>query len=487
MAKAPVPTPTLPKTLIGKQRVQTPYSRYERGDDIRLDTRVDPNVDVRNLRAGVTAAATIRTLAETDALVSTALANFVAVANTPIKLAAYSTGTQEFSRDGVLAAESVLSSLDSVWDYSKGFADKRSLAAIAESAIYEVLLTGGVGLELVLTKERFPDSLVIFPYDSITWKSRGDGSKFPSQTAANPAPGQSQTVELNLATIFVAESLKSANRLYTLPLIHAGIQQLFHYKDYLQDVWRVVKQSGQPRLVVTLNHEKVVASAPIETKQDETQLASYLETVRGGIENVLKGLAPEDALVLYDVAEVESHTASGEKKDIRELMNELAGLAASALKSNPSLLGLRMSGSQNVATTETMIAVKTANMLRRPVEEAISRALTLAVRLYGVDVYIEASFAPIDLRPDSELAAHRQIFQAIALELLSLGRITDDEAQQMMGLGSLPEGAPELAGTMFRDKQGLDALPASGTNARNTAIAPDGPTSGGGRDNAERS
>lgn len=480
MAKAP--SPALPRTLLGKAKTQTPFSRYKSGETVRRDTYVDLNQPISTKRGFNSAAETMRALAETNGLVSTALVNFVALCLTGYKVKAYWTNSQEFSRDGVLAAESIISAWDTVYDYSKGYADKPSMAGLMETLLYETLLTGGVGAELVLNSQRFPDRLVTFPYDTVTWKSRGDGSKFPVQTASD-----GKDVDLNVPTVFVAESLKTANRLYTLPAMHAGLLSLYHYQDFLEDAWRVVKQSGQPRLVVTLNHEKVIASAPIETRQNEAELAQYLETVRGGVENVLKGLAPEDALVLYDVAEVESHAASGEKRDLSELMGELAGLAASALKSNPSLLGLRLSGSQNTSTTEAMIALKTAEVFRRPVEEVISRALTLAVRLYGVDVYIEFEFDEIDLRPDSELAAHRQINQAITLELLSLGRVTDDEAQQMLGLGSLPEGAEELAGTMFRDKQKLDTLPASGTNARNAAIAPGGPTSGGGRDNETRS
>jgi hypothetical protein len=144
------------------------------------------------------------------------------------------------------------------------------------------------------------------------------------------------------------------------------------------------------------------------------------------------------------------------------------------------------SGSQNVASTEALLSTKLAASFQKPVEAVLSRALTLAVRMYGVDVYVKARFNDIELRPKSELEAHMSMRQQRVLELLSLGRITDDEAQSMLGLGSIPESAEELSGTMFLDKKGMDTLPASGTNAINRNLQPDGATSGGGKDNAQR-
>jgi hypothetical protein len=116
----------------------------------------------------------------------------------------------------------------------------------------------------------------------------------------------------------------------------------------------------------------------------------------------------------------------------------------------------------------------------------LSRALTLAVRLYGIDAYIKLDFEEIDLRPKAELEAHYAMRQNRVLELLSLGRITDDEAQQILGLGSLPDGAETLTGTGFYSNKTPDTMPVSGTNARNASIAPAGPDSSGGRDNTQR-
>jgi hypothetical protein len=269
-------------------------------------------------------------------------------------------------------------------------------------------------------------------------------------------------------------------------MAHSGVQQLFQYTSFIEDMSRVLRRNGQPRTLAKLNYEMVVQAAPPEIKNDPNKLAGHLEQVRASVEQLLAQLEPEDALVYYDLAEMDSMRTDGEKADYSTLLSELAGLTASAMKSNPSALGLRMGGSQNVSSTEALLSMKLARLTQIPVEVVFSRALTLALRLYGIDAYVEFRFDDIDLRPKAELEAHLTMRQQRVLELLSLGMVTDDEAQVMLSLGSKPEGAPELTGTMFMNSKPMDTLPASGTNAVNQQIDTDQPTSVGGRDNTKR-
>ncbi len=475
------PAVVLPRRVINRARAQTPFSAVPPGDAVPRDDAIDMNRSVRETRRAASAAAAMRTFFETNDILSTAVANFVAMAATSFQIRTYSTATQEFDRGGTIAAETILASLATDWDYAQGYSDKRGLGALLESMLLEVVLTGGVGLELVLDKVRLPTSFNVFPYDSITWVSKGKGRKVPAQKGPD-----GNLIELDLPTIWVGESMKPANRKYALPLLHAGLKRVVGYEQFLEDAWRVITKAGMSRLVVSLNYDKVVQSAPVETRNDAAKLSAYLEEVRTVHEQILTLLSPEDALVTYDLAEVAALKVSGEKAEISDLINQLSGLAASALKSNPSMLGLRIGGSQNTSSTEALLATKTAALFQHPVEEVLSRALTLACRLYGADVYVDFAFDDIDLRPQNELEAYLQIKQARVLELLSLGRINDDEAQVMLGLGSLPAGAQELAGSGFQAPIKADAVPVAATNSRNRQISPPTPTSGGGSDNASK-
>ena len=486
-SKSGAPSPTglppvvLPTRLLGKARSITKTSGFGKSETLRRDDNVNPNRSVQDMRQFRSAAAQMRALSEANGLASTVIVSIVAMAMSGWKTKVYQTWTNEFSHEGLLATETILSGMNTLWNYTQGYQDKRTINQIIETALLETALTGGVAAELVLDGFRIPQTIALFPYESITWKSDGKGGRYPSQKDSS-----GNDVDLKYPTVWVAESFKAANRLYTLPMAHSGVQQLFQYTSFIEDMTRVLRRNGQPRTLAKLNYEQVVSAAPPEVKNDPSKLAAHLEAVRTSVEQLLSSLEPEDALVYYDLAEIDSMRTDGEKSDYKELLSELAGLTASAMKSNPSALGLRMGGSQNVSSTEALLNMKMARLIQLPVEVILSRALTLALRLYGIDAYVEFSFNPIDLRPESELEAHKSMKQARILELLSLGLITDDEAQNMLELGSRPASAPPLSGTGFYETKSPDTLPVSGTNAVNQAIDTDQPTSGGGRDNRKR-
>jgi hypothetical protein len=108
------------------------------------------------------------------------------------------------------------------------------------------------------------------------------------------------------------------------------------------------------------------------------------------------------------------------------------------------------SASSTSASAETMLYLKHADIIRRKLNEIYSRALTLAVRLFGQDVYVDFRYAAIDLRPTGELEAYRAMEQARILELLSLGLVTDEEACVELTGHLPPQGYTPLAGTMFK-------------------------------------
>lgn len=480
MPTAGLPPVVLPRRLGGAARTASPASAVASGQALAKDSLNRANTPLANYRQTRSAPELMRYLAAGNALASTALLNLVALADTGIQLKAYTSLSQEFSREGLLAAELVVSGINTSSDYSKGYADKRSVPCLVESLLREVSLTGGCCVELVLDRYRIPDRLQMFPYDEVQWISDGRGGKYPQQK-----PKTGAAIDLNYPTIFIGESFKSAAEKYASPFSASGTQSLFQLESFMEDSWRVIRRAGEPRLTASLNYEQVVRSAPAEVQNDPTKLANYLEDARLQIETLLTGLNPEDALISYDLVTMDKIPGSGEKKDVSELLSVYTGMAASALKSNASLLGLRAGGSQSVASTESLLASKTARRLQLPVEEVISRALTLAVRLLGVDAYVSAEFRPIELRPESELAAFRAIDHNRVMEMLSWGRVTDDEAQALLGLGSLPESAALLSGTGFYEAKTVKP-PTAGDGALGQNIGQPGNTSAGGPDNEQR-
>ena len=107
--------------------------------------------------------------------------------------------------------------------------------------------------------------------------------------------------------------------------------------------------------------------------------------------------------------------------------------------------------------SETLLFMKNVEgAVQLKLNDMYSRALTLAVRLFGFDVYVQFKYAEIDLRPASELEAFKSMKQSRVLEQLSLGLITDEEASIILTGGLPPAGAPLLSGTFFRASSGTD-------------------------------
>lgn len=481
MPTASLPPITLPRRLGGAARTATPASAVQQGQPLARDSLNRSNVPLASYRGTRSAPELMRLLAAGDPLVSTALLNLLSMADSGYKVTAFTTFTQEFSPEGLRAAETIISGLDTTWDASKGFSQKRSLASTIETALREVSLTGGVIAELILDKYRLPDRIVIADYSELVWKSDGKGGVYPAQ---KPKTGEER--DLDHPNIFVAESVKSAAERYASPLMSSGVQALWQYTSYLEDSWRTLRKAGEPRLTASLNYEMLVRSAPAEVQSDPAKLAAYLEDARSQIEQLLTGLNPEDSVVSYDLLTIGKLDANNEKRDFAQLLETMSGIAASGLKSSTTLMGLRGGGSQNVASSETLLALKTARRLQLPVEEVLSKALTLAVRLLGIDVYVEFRFKPIELRPTSELASFRSMDQARILELLSLGRLNDAEAQSELGLGSLPDGAEQLSGTGFYSAPKMAVLPSAASNSIGRNVDSQTPASAGGSDNAQR-
>lgn len=477
---AETPTPILPRRLAGKATSGTSVSRYQSGADVpnRDNLAFVDGETVRNLRQTNRIVEAIRLACRFDGTLSTAIYDLVQIANSGLKLKAYDSTTHEFSPEGTRVARNILTLMDTVYDYTKGFVDRRPVSAVLETALREVVITGAVSGELVLNRARFPDRIQLVPFETLTWRSRGGGGKYPVQRGVT-----SEEVVLDIPNFWVVESHLGTDSPYPRSMMEAGLSTTFYYAEFIEDMRRVIRRTGHSRMVAQINAEQVRLAAPKEARDNEQKMQQHMESVRNELQSILSAMEPEDALVVYDVADVKEISASGEKQDYSELMQTLAGMAATSLKSHPSILGLRIEGSQSLSNTESLIFLKVAEAARTAVQMFMSRAMTLATRLCGVDVYVRATFRPINLRPEDELEAFRVMRQDRVLDQLSLGLISDDEAHDELELPPRRPGMPELSGTMFRQmgttNRANEVSPNDDPMGR--AMQPDTPTRGGGR------
>ena len=472
-------TLVLPRSLPRKARAATPGSNQDTGSIIpRTNTTLEFET-VRQLRAQGRKIEAIRKLARIDGNVSSAVHNLVQAAMSGFKIKAYEAGTHQLSPEGTQLARSVMASINTLYDYSLKFSDKRTIDAIIETALREVVLTGATGIELILNKQRLPEKFAVIPYESLKWR-KGSQGLYPVQTSSG---GE---IDLNIPTFWVVEAQLPANEAYSFSMMEGALDSAYYVREILEDMRRAVRRTGHARLVVTLDAEKVRASAPAEVQQDPVKLRAFMDSTRDEVVSVINSIEPEECLVSYDLVEVEALSADGEKADYAPLINLLTGLLATSLRTPPSILGLRLSGSQSLSNTESLIYLQSIGALQRPIEQAMSRAMTLATRLYGSDTYVEFRFNSVELRSEEERTPYKIMYQDMILEQLSLGLISDAQASEALGTGPKAPGSPDLSGTFFHEKNAgnIDAGDVStNSDPMGRAISPSTPTKGGGSDN----
>jgi len=478
---------TLPRSVVAsKVRITDPGFRRESGAGIS-DTDISLlNTSIKTLRTADPISA-IRSLSRFDGVFSTAVASYVELGMSGYTITGYKAGVGTFDQVATSVAKDMLASADTLYDYTKGFSDKQPINSLLETLLKETTQTGAAAMELVLNRFRLPEKLIAVPTTSLSPKSKSDGTRYYEQQSSGGDP-----IPLDIPTFFYSSLHQQANNVFARSPMEAALQTVFVFAEFIEDIYRILKKSGHSRVIVKILQEAVQAAAPSEIQNDVVKMKKYLDDTRTQIEGVISSLEPDEALVLYDSAEVDILGQKGEKSDYTGLLGAFSGMLATSLKSMPSTLGLRISGSQSLSNTESLVFLKMVRMIQRPVEAVMSRALTLATRLSaGTDSYVKFRFKAIDIRPESELSAHRSVDTQNILRKLSLGFLSDEEAAHELGTGPLPDNFQSLSGTQFMSasssvkpkdmnpnsgpqQRTLSEGTASGSNTSNGGGAPNG-------------
>ena len=482
MAKAPNLSILIPKRLQNAARSSVnPTDNTEKGADVRQNPLYPIlNNSVRSYRSAQNITQLLRHMARLEGPFATAVHNMVEVANNGHTIAAYDAVNHQFSLEGTLLAQTILESFGTLYDYSAGYTNRKSIESLKGSALREVILTGAISGEMVLNKARLPDFIQLVGFETLLFKSDGKGGGTPFQRA-----GQ-KDIDLNIPTFWISYLSPDPNTIYARSMMEAAIKTIIYFEEFMEDIRRSVRVSGHNRTTLTLDSEKVKALAPQETQQDPVLLQEFFATVRTAVEQMVADIDPEQAYVMYDTVKADVLQAgTGTKQNYAPLLELIAGQYATSMKTPPSALGLRLEGgSQALGNVETLIFLKSAKAIQTPVEEFMSRALTLSARLYGSNVYVKFEFDALDLRPEIETEAYQTMRQTRILEQLSLGFISDDEAAIKLGTGPRAPGAPPLSGTMFMESKGglADNPPVfPGDTAMGRTLKPDTPSKSGGK------
>lgn len=401
--------------------------------------------DVYVTRAATDSRALIEQFANFDPDVSAAVNAYLALAGSVDPVIYAYDENDEIDPDGIMLGQQILAALTTTNDYSIGYSKKPTVDELATQHRYLTLLRGGTAAELVLNKAYIPYELRLVDPASIEWQETKNGVYVPIQKPV----GTNLEIDLNIPTFFTANFHQSPLDVYTFSTFVASINTIASRQLVINELYRIMKIVGYPRVDVQVLEEVLAKAAPASYRNDPVKMRGFVETELNGIRNTLSGLGSADAFVHSSAIEAkvinDKNPSAGLQID--NVINVLNAQNQAALKVMPSVVGKGENG--QVASTEARLFALSADALNRSIGDLFTKALTLAARLTGYAGRVECIFPPIELRPDLELEAQRTMRASRLKADLDLGIITDIEyTMQMYGRPPL-KGAPELSGTGF--------------------------------------
>jgi hypothetical protein len=335
-----------------------------------------------------------------------------------------------------------------------------SVQSLSESLGKQLLCYGAMAGEVALDKGRVPSSLNPISVTTLKWYDE-DKSVRPVQVMGGVE------IELDSPTFIYVALDQDLLDAYSGSPLEASVQPILTDLDFNNDVRRALKRAIIPRLMATIDSELVKKFTPPDILNDGVKFTAYKQALISAVQNVVNNAAPEDALISFSEVTYSIMDAGVDPSAIIEKMQGVLNSKLQAgIKTLPVVIGHGTTSSASSA--ESLLFLKSANMVRVKLNEFYSKALTMAIRLMGQDMYVEFKYKKLDLRPDSELEAYKAMEQSRVLELLSLGFISDEEASIAL-TGNLPSKAfKPLSGTMFKSPQAPVAAQ-TGTAASGTS------------------
>jgi hypothetical protein len=455
------------------------------GTVLAAPTYRDHLQDLLTVRQGQSSNEILSFLFKNDPDVSAAVASYLTLADTPVRFLVYDA---EGQIDPAATAElhKIVRALTTPTDYTRGFQAIPDLKRLCQELRYMVLLRGAVGGELILGRNFVPERLQLVDMVSIEWFEPTAGVFKPRQRARSTG----QFIDLDIPNFFVSYHRRDPTRVYSESDFVSAINTIAARTQVLNDLYRIMRMTGFPRIDVEVLEEVVRKNMPSNVAADPDLAKGWLSARLQEIGDQVANLRADQPIFHFDSVKLsilnEDNPASGLK--IAEVIEALNSMNQAGLKSMATILGRAKSGT-NTASVEARIAAMNADQLNRPVAELLGRVFTFLLNLYGIAGFVEAEFEPAELRPHLELEPQRVMRAARLREDLSLGIITDAEYHLMMYGRLPPAGSPQLSGTNFMENT-RTSVDAEGVTPNGDplgrSVAPEGGTRQA-RSNATRS
>ncbi len=416
----------------------------------------DHLTDVYTSRVANDSRTLIATLANMDPDVSAAINAFLSVAGS-VDPIVYAYGPDDaIDVAGIALGQQLLALLTTDNDYTLGFSAKATVDGLCTDLRYMTLLRGGTAIELVLDKKYVPSEIRNIDLATVIWNQTAAGKFKPQQLPK----GSNTKIDMDIPTFFTSTFHQSPLDVYTYSPFVSAINTIASRQLVINELYRIMKIVGYPRVDITILEETLANSAPAAFRNQPDKIRAFVEQEMGRIRSTIAGLGSADAFVHSSAvtAQVINDKNPSAGIQIQGVIDVLNAQNQAALKVMPAVVGKANNG--QVASTEARLFAINSDALNRSIAGPLTRLLTLAARLTGYQGRIEVVFPPVELRPDLELEPQKTMKSSRLKMDLSVGLIDDIEySMQMYGRPPLP-GAPVLSGTNF-----MEPAPAASVDA----------------------
>lgn len=448
---ATLPDVELPKPQKGQKTIPSYRPQKERSNDLlRRVRRVSINTDAVELRYNTSPSQMIRDFLSANPDMAATVNAYLRVGiPTDYKLMAFDMDGR-INVEATKLAHEILARITFLGDPSQGFNPTSDLQSLSETLGRELLLEGGMAMELVLDDQQLP--LYPQPVAVSTLEFREDTKRgvYPVQVVAG------EEIDLDIPTMFYVSVDQDLLTPFSVGFLAVALRSVLADEQFSNFLLRQLKRNIAPRMIAKVIEDTVKRSVSADVLNDPEKFAAYMGQVISTIESNLTELEPEDAIITTDAVEYELKAPGGSGTGVGNMLEAVHGIlqdrVTAALKSLPAVLGRDTSSGS--ATTSTYLFLKSAGVISTKLNTIYSRMLTVAVRLLGENCYVEFRYDPLDLRPKMEQEAYKAMEQSRVLELLSLGLVTDEWSSITLTGRLPPEGYTPLAGTMFKYGKG---------------------------------
>lgn len=462
------------KAKAGGTAATPTYNAQQAANVLSVPQYQDHLQDIFTTRQANDSRTLLRDLFKFDPDVSAALNGYLTMANTDwIVLARDMDG--KIDRDATKGLLNAIEKISRPTDYTLGFQLKKSMRAISEEMRYMLLLRGGIGAELIVDKQLAPERIRNIDLASVQWYERKPGEYKPVQVVS----GSNNETSLDIPTFFVAHYRKDPTSIYGHSAFVASINTIAARQQVINDLYRIMRRTGFPRMDVKVMEEVLTKNAPENIKADASKLRTWTNERIGEIRSVIENLRADQPLIHTDSIEpsILNDKTPGAAVDISSVIETLNAQNQAALKTMSTVIGRGASG-VNTGSVEARIAAMNADELNEPVADILQNIFSFILHQGGFQGFAEVKFRNAELRPDLELEPQLMLRSSRLRQDLSDGLITDDEYHLWLYGRLRPDEVVELMGTGFHNAAAGGSEPADDVSPNSDplgrSLAPEG-------------